>query len=209
MTASIQERYSSGHEFQEYVADLLCLSGYFEGQIYSTGVSRELLQREKLQFETSHKEKLKRLNRQSYTSPDIMIANRWMDDSPAVEFRFGLSCSRRNRLFDNYGTKSVTLPTYQRRHFENMEKLKHLGIYLVFGHPVDGDYAIGVTKLKEPDYARQWTDQSTGNLRWNDIYYLEKLLSWNSFIEHRIEEGDKEPVLESVKGLRTLWIGDL
>jgi hypothetical protein len=36
--AQIAARYRKGYEFQEYVKDLLGLSGYLEGQIYSTGI---------------------------------------------------------------------------------------------------------------------------------------------------------------------------
>lgn len=186
-----------GKEFQNYIKDLLSLSGYLEGQIYSTGTSRIL----------THHKKLRKLGRRAYTSPDIMIANKWMNDSPTVEFRFGLACSRRQKFWDDYGKKSVTVPTYQRKHYEIMERTKHLKIYMVFGHKLDETYAIGVTELRKPDGIAYYLDHSTGKPRWNDIYHLEKLMNWYSFIEHRIAIGDKEPQLENLGKIP--WIGDL
>lgn len=199
---SFQERYRMGEEFQNHIKDLLSLSGYLEGQIYSTGTSRTF----------SHTKKLRRLGRRSYTSPDIMIANRWMDDSPAVEFRFGLACSRRQKLWDDYGKKSVTVPTYQRIHYEEMIEKKRLEIYMVFGHRLENEeevYAIGATEVRKPESFAHYIDRSTDNLRRNDVYHLEKLMSWYSFIDHRIAMGDIEPQLENLEDIDVPWIGDL
>jgi hypothetical protein len=200
---SFQERYRMGEEFQDHVKDLLSLSGYLEGQIYSTGTSRT----------SDHTRKLRRLGHRSYTSPDIMIANRWMDDSPAVEFRFGLACGRRQKLWDDHGKKSVTVPTYQRIHYEEMMEKKRLEIYMVFGHRLEESdedvYAIGVTEIRKPDSFAHYVDRSTDNLRRNDIYHLEKLMSWCSFVDHRITAGDIEPQLENLEDINIPWIGDL
>jgi len=194
----MSNRYKKGYEFQEHITTLLSLSGYLEGQIYSTGSP----------IETGHYEKLKRAGKLSYTSPDILIANRWMEDTPTVEFRFGLACSRRDKIFDDYGEKSVTVPTYQRKQLESTATNKKLSLYMIFGRKLDDSYAIGVTGLREPDNVRRYIDASTGNERWNDIYYLRNLRTWRDFIELRISEDDKEPSLDFVDKLIIPWIGN-
>jgi len=213
-------RYKRGRQFQEHVTALLDLSGYLEGQIYCTGSP----------VEGGYYEKLKEAGMMSYTSPDVMIANRWMDDTPAVEFRFGLACSRRDKIFDNFGKKSVTVPTYQRKQLQAMVLNKRLSLYMVFGRRLNEEitldvasvdesieetpeelskgYAMGVAALREPDAVRHYTDHSTGNERWNDIYYLENLATWRDFIQLRINEGDKEPSLDRVDKLEIPWIGE-
>jgi hypothetical protein len=198
----INDKYLSGYEFQEYVKQLLALSGYLEGQIYSTG----------LRGRVNYLSRLHRMGKISYTSPDILIANKWMEDTPTVEFRFGLSCGRRDRFFYDYeihpsGEKSVTFPTYQRRDLEKMQSLKKLEIYLVFGKKVDDNFAIGVAPLREPDSVTRLTDTSTGKERWNDVYYVKSLMNWKDFIRHRREKGDKEPDLRYLRR-EIPWLGD-
>lgn len=191
------DRYLRGYEFQEYIKQLLALSGYLEGQIYSTG----------LKVGVDYLTRLRRSGKISYTSPDILIANRWLDDTPTVEFRFGLACGRRDKFFDNYGEKSVTVPTYQRKNLEKTQKLKKVEIYLVFGKKIDNNFAVGVTPLREPDFVRCLTDDSTGSIRWYDIYFVKSLMNWKDFMKHRRERGDKEPDLRYIKN-NIPWLGD-
>jgi len=195
---SFRERYLKGKEFQEYVKDLFALSGYFEGQIYSTGVS----------VETNHYEKLRKSGKHSYTSPDIFIANKWIEKTPVVEFRFGVACGRRDKIFNSYGMPSVTIPTYQRKQYEEISRMKKLEIYFAFGKKIGSMFAIGITPLREPDSIIYLKDASTGNRRALDIYYIENLWSWKRFIEHRIEKGDEEPSYENLEKLKVPWLGD-
>lgn len=199
MSSIFHERYNKGYEFQEYIKLLLGQSGYFEGQIYSTGIPGSLDQFKRL----------KDAGMTSYTSPDILIANKWMEDSPTIEFRFGLSCSRRDTLFDNFGFKSVTYPRYQRMILESIRKTKKLEIYMIFGKKIEKNFGIGVTPLREPDFIRHLTDGSTGNPRFTDVYYVEKLMKWKDFIQERCGKEDKEPNLQYLNDVEIPWLSDI
>jgi len=77
-----------------------------------------------------------------------------------------------------------------------------LPIFIVFGRFArENSYAIGVTELREPDKVLNLKDQSTNNDRWIDVYLVENLMSWERFIEHRIEWGYREPQLDIAKKL--------
>jgi hypothetical protein len=136
--------------------------------------------------------------------------NKWADNSPEVEFRFGIACSRRDTIWDNFGTKSFAIPTYQRYDLASIQKDKHLPIFHCFGFPQGSDYAIGVTPVREPDAKREGiTDESTGNRRTLDVYYLSKLMPWDAFLEERVRAGDKEPDPAIFKRYKVNWVGRL
>lgn len=198
--ARIEERYRRGYEFQEYVKDLLGLSGYLEGQIYSTGIPHGI----------DYSASLKRTGKQRYTSPDILVLNKWAEDSPNVEFRFGIACSRRDTVWDNFGKKSFTVPTYQRYDLMKIENEKHLPIYHCFGYTQRDDFAIGITQVREPDARREnLTDESTGSRRSVDVYYLSNLMPWEEFLKVRVQAGDKEPDPSVFSRYKVNWVGKL
>jgi len=194
-----EDRLAKGYEFQLYVADLLAISGYLEGQIFSTGLPKGSTYQ--------YYEALKRQKKSRYTSPDVMVMNKWLENSPEVEFRFGLACSRRDPKFDRYGHDSVTLPGYQLNDIVKIIKEKRLKVYLVFGRNIDGEFAVGVTEPTEPDDEFLYKDQSTGNVRRYVAYYTEKLWNWNDFLVVRMKAGDKEPNLELLQEYKIPFIG--
>jgi hypothetical protein len=188
---SIQQRVDKGYEFQLYVADLLAMSGYLEGQIFSTGLPRGTAYK--------HYEALQRLGKLRYTSPDIMVMNKWLE-GPQVEFRFGLACSRRDTKFQRQGHDcSFSIPEYQRNDLLTIGEDNKLAVYHVFGRRTGDTYAVGVVEPGVGDIRWMQKDQSTGNPRWYVAYYAEKLWSWAEFLNKRIEAGDKEPNLAALK----------
>ena len=85
-----------------------------------------------------------------------------------------------------------------------------LPIFVVFGRLIgNNSYAVGVTELREPDEVMNLRDQSTGHDRWIDVYHIENLMSWDHFIAHRIEWGDREPQLEKAQRLKIASLIDL
>ncbi len=185
LVLSNEERFGKGKDFQEHVKVLLLKAGYFEGQVYSTGGT----------YLQDYYEQLQKHGKLSYTSPDIIILNRWDDlENGGLDKRFGIACANRNSKFDNHGSQAVTFPRYQQyRHNEIQDEIGML-MYIVFGRKIESGYKIGVTEIREPDDMRCLRDQSTGNMRWNDIFYLENLWTWKEFMEHRMKKGDNEPI---------------
>jgi hypothetical protein len=187
---SKEERYNKGKVFQDYVKHLLHKCGYFEGQLYSTGGS----------YDAGYYDQLKRLGKLSYTSPDITVLNSWDHPEKGLDKRFGIACSRRDTRFDRFKKSAVTFPRFQHRALSAIEDEMALPIFIVFGRLIGNDsFAVSVTELREPDEVLNLKDQSTGTDRWINVYLVEKLMSWESFIGHRIEWGDPEPQLESAK----------
>lgn len=194
------QRLQKGYAFQDFVKFLLSKSGYLEGQIYSTGTGMEVDYWKRLQ-----KRKLL-----SYTSPDVLILNKWMVDAPQVEFKFGLSCSRRDTMWHSSKDNYLTLPTYQRKRLVETTEEKKLTIYLAFGAMRDSTWHVGVTKLKEPEGGTiTIPDQSTGKTRYYDLYSPRKTLSWAKFMELRQKGGDVEPDFRFINSLKVKWIGPL
>lgn len=195
MVLSVKDRIDKGREFQEYVRMLLSQVGYLEGQLYSTGC----------RFEEDYYERLQRLGKDAYTSPDITILNSWDITGSDLDKRFGLACSRRDATFDRFGNSCVTFPRYQSRSLREIQDDKGLPMYIIFGRQiVESVFAIAISNLGAPDECMQLVDQSTGSNRWTDIYYTANLWSWASFIQHRIDIGDREPSLEKCKAVPRL-----
>ena len=188
-----EERYNKGKEFQIYVKGLLSQCGYLEGQLYSTSGT----------YNGAYYEQLKRLGKLSYTSPDITVLNRWDHPEKDLDKRFGIACSRRDTKFTRYDKTAVTFPRFQSHALTAIQDEMGLPIFIVFGRTIGNNlYAVGVTELREPDEIINLKDQSTNNDRWIDVYLIENLMSWEKFIEHRIEWGDREPQLDIAKKLK-------
>jgi len=197
---SLEERLRKGYEFQDYVKWLLSKSGYLEGQIYSTGSS----------LRVDYGKRLAKLKKQAYTSPDVLIANKWMNSSPEVEYRFGISCSRRDSLFQVDNDLYATLPYYQRKNLVEMSQAKKLHVYLAFGTLRRRKWFVGITKLRDPERSYvPLVDQSTGKERYNDLYSVKRLQRWRQFLAHRRQVGDQEPDFRFLKTLRFGWIGSV
>lgn len=197
-TLSKEERYNKGKVFQDYVKHLLHQCGYFEGQLYSTGG----------EYDAEYYEQLKRLGKLSYTSPDITVLNSWDKPEKGLDKRFGIACSRRDSPFQRFNSPAVTFPRFQRHALSAIEDEIGLPMFIVFGRSLgNGSYAVGVTELRDPDETIQLTDQSTGSLRWTDVFLVENLLSWESFIEERIKWGDPEPMIEFARKLAVPTLG--
>ncbi len=189
-----------GYAFQDYVKFLLSRSGYLEGQVYSTGTGQEV----------DYWKRLRKRKLLSYTSPDVLILNKWMEHAPQVEFKFGLSCSRRDTMWHRDDNSYLTLPTYQRKRLVETTEEKKLPIYLAFGAMRGLKWYVGVTKLKEPEGGTiTITDQSTGKNRYYDLYSPRKTLSWAKFMELRQKAGDIEPDFRFINSLKLKWIGPL
>ena len=189
---SVREKnYNKGREFQDYVKELLQRSGYPEGLLYSTGGS----------YFKNYYKRLKRLGKDSITSPDIIVLNNWGNPDEDLDKRFAISCSMRGSYFEWDEQGAVTLPRYQSYGLNSIQDGMNLPIYMVFGRPEHDGYAIGVSRLKEPDGVVRFRDRSTGSLRYNDVFYTGSLWSWKKFMIKRIVAGDKEPTVRLVSAL--------
>lgn len=191
MVMSIKDRYDKGMQFQDYVKKLLSQAGYLEGQLYSTSGH----------FEEDYYERLQGLGKQAYTSPDITILNSWDHPEKGMDKRFGIACSRRDARFDRFGNSALTFPYYQLKSLREVQDKMNLPIYITFGRKIESGYAVSITKLRDGDECLQLSDQSTGSKRWADVYYVQDLWSWESFVKHRIDMGDKEPNPNRAKGI--------
>lgn len=195
MVLSTKDRYEKGREFQDYIKKLLSRAGYLEGQLYSTSGN----------FEEDYYERLQGLGKNAYTSPDITVLNSWDEPDEGLDKRFGLACSRRDRTFDRFGNSALTFPEYQLKALKEIQNKIGLPMYIVFGRKSDETtYAVAVTELCDPDEFMQLVDQSTGTKRWVNVYYAQNLWSWESFIKHRIDRGDKEPNPNRANGIASI-----
>jgi len=91
-----------------------------------------------------------------------------------------------------------------------MREAKKLHVYLAFGTMRSEKWFIGITKLREPEQTYgPIVDQSTGTPRYNDLYLIKRLKKWRQFLAQRRREGDKEPDLRFLRGLKIGWIGSV
>lgn len=178
----MSNEFKKGYDFQEHVKSLLVLSGYFEGQVYSTGVPLCIKKED-------YQRRLEKAGIKAYTSPDIVVQNKWLN-GPKVEMRYSIECKLQNKLWNS---RYFTVKAYKKVNLEKVKKDKGLEIYLAFGKETgenifERKYEIGIIKLD--DFKKK--DIIPGYSGKKYLYDVEALMSWEEFLMHRIDCGDRE-----------------
>lgn len=122
-----KSKVDKGFTFQVHVAQTLLSWGYLEGQISM---------RPPTPPEYKHKPLLKEQGLTHYSSPDIMVINSWMA-GPKLQWKFGLCCSYRTRLWEECGLGYITIPFYQAEEYKRIEDEKKLTLYWAMGQKED------------------------------------------------------------------------
>jgi len=178
----MSNEFELGYAFQEHVKSLLVLSGYFEGQVYSTGVPLRIKKKD-------YQKRLKGAGLKVYTSPDIIVQNKWLDGS-TVEMRYGIECELQNKLWDS---RYFTIKAYKKFNLEKIKKDKGLEIYLAFGRETgentfERKYEIGIITLDKTK--KKTIIPGYGGKKY--LYDVKNLMSWEEFLMYRTGCGDEE-----------------
>jgi len=174
-----EEKVRVGYEFHKHVAQLLLKWGFLEGQVSMRPPTPK---------DYSHKERLEEFGRTHYSSPDVMVINSWMDGA-TLQWKFGLLCGFRSRLWEDMGRSWVHVPDYQARDYARIQEEKKKVLYWTVGK---GESPTNCEVRFIPVTAK-WTPfivkgAKKAGFDWDGA----ETLKAKDFVLHRILKGDEE-----------------
>ncbi len=173
----IREKVRLGYEFHKHVAQLLLKRGFLEGQVSMRPPTPD---------DYRHKERLEELGKSHYSSPDIMVINSWMD-GPKLQWKFGLLCSYRSRLWFDNGSSYVHVPEYQAKDYANIQQEKGTVLYWAVGL---GESPV-TCEIRFIEVTAKWELFTVNGFRKAGFDWSQAMTT-KDFIVHRLMKGDIE-----------------